>query len=241
MSFCRNITIVSPHIDDAILSLGGLIRNTTGAENRVSVQYVFSISDWVNPDSIDGAPPSTGQASITEIRKKEEALVCSELGYQYDFFDFMDLPLRKGEATSEMNGLIGDIKNKLEKTLHPSDDCFFPLGFGHPDHKVVNEIGLNLLARGYEVLFYEDLPYAAYGDYNYEERCSFLKQEGLEPVLVEINIGQKLKTLKLYASQMSEKWLTGIMNYAYCLSDNRFYERYWQPVNRKKYTGHVPD
>jgi len=241
MSSCRNITIISPHIDDAILSLGGLVRNITGTENGVAIQYVFSISGWANPDSIGGAPQFTGPAMITEIRKKEEALVSGELGYPYEFLDFLDLPLRKEMETSGTNGLIGDIKNKLEKNLHPSDGCFFPLGFGHPDHKIVKEIGLGLLDRGYEVSFYEDLPYAAYGDYDYEERYSFLKREGLEPVLVEIDIGQKLETLKLYASQMSEEWLTGIRNYAYCLSNNKFYERYWQPVSRKKYTGHVPD
>jgi LmbE family N-acetylglucosaminyl deacetylase len=224
------IYIISPHIDDAVLSLGGLIINRTANDKRVTVENIFTVSDWVNPESIKQGVSYQFEdklAGITAIRKSEEKNVSEKLNYIANFWDLLDAPLR-GNDDINLSTLV---ETKIKSFLTKDDTCYFPLGFGHPDHTIARTAGIKLFNQRFNVFFYEDMPYAAFGDYNYQEQCNFLLNNGLTPGFEEIDIEAKIEALQLYGSQVSYDWLKGIKNYSYNAFENSFFERYWQPAD----------
>ena len=222
--------IISPHIDDAVLSLGGLIQDLTMKNEKVSILYVFTISQWTNPNAISGKKYDKDTISVTEIRKEEESAIAKRLAYDFDFMDFHDLPLRfTGNSSSEV-AMISEIINTIKKRITRDDQVFFPLGLDHHDHIIIHKIGLDLIDEGYQILFYEDLPYAAMGKHDHQKNYTNLIQKDFEPISIPIDIDVKIDLLKHYGSQMSQTWLNHISTYAYSLHDNKFYERFWKPA-----------
>jgi LmbE family N-acetylglucosaminyl deacetylase len=224
--------IISPHIDDAVLSLGGTISNFSVLQKEIMVHYVFSISDWVNDEILNNF---TGDVmAISALRKKEEENVARQLGYQYQMMEFLDSPLRNGSEAEAIDMISSRIYERIANAASTNDTIFFPLGINHLDHVLVRNVGIEMLKDGFSVLFYEDLPYSAAAQFDYQERYNTICHFGLTPLFQEIDIESKLNNLKLYASQVSPGWLRDIKNYAYSVKDNKYYERYWQPLSVEK-------
>jgi len=78
-----------------------------------------------------------------------------------------------------------------------------PLAIGnHVDHQLTFEVARRLIRAGYDVIFYEDYPYAAKGS-SHPERMNQLS--GLEPMLIEGDsrtIMTKIEALSYYRSQI---------------------------------------
>jgi hypothetical protein len=108
------------------------------------------------------------------------------------------------------------------------------LGINHVDQVLVRQIGLTLLKKGYDIILYEDLPYAALGYFNYEESYNSIIKNNFRPYFMEIDIENKILDLTLYSTQVSDSWLKDIKNYSYSLKENKFYERFWQPTQRNE-------
>lgn len=219
------IFIVSPHIDDAVFSIGGLIRNLVAENNEVEVKYIFTISNWTNPQCVVGKHYSTRVDDVSMLRAQEEELVSKNINYRYELLRFLDCPLRDRSMDLEMTRKI---ETDLKDRFLPTDSCFFPVGLGHPDHIIVREIGLKLWKEGYNVCFYEDLPYAALMDLGRERLSEMLTSRHLEPVIVPIDIAAKLDAVSLYESQTSAIWMESICNYSFDPATNSHHERYWR-------------
>ena len=177
--------IISPHHDDAALSLGGFM-----CTNRVQACHVvcnvFTTSSWLG----DGFPSGT-LSNVTNLRRAEERLSNRVLGarsialglWEADIrifhrrsidnypdregFTFADDPdLRsQGEADSVRQSVM-----TLVERLRP-EKIGLPLGLGgHMDHVFLREQGIGWLDElgrrfpGTRVFFYEDMPYATYED-----------------------------------------------------------------------------
>jgi len=224
------IHIVSPHIDDAILSLGGLVMDLINKDKRIHITYLFTVSNWTNPNAISGLTYSKDEAAISQLRKEEEKSIMAELNYACDFLDLHDLPLRFGNRAVDEQAIIREITKRLHATVTKDDLIFFPLGLDHADHIITHKVGLQFIVAGYQVIFYEDLPYAALGNYDHKKQYSILKEQELEPVIVDVDIHKKMDLLRHYESQMSQIWLNHIRNYSYSAKDNQYYERYWKPA-----------
>lgn len=229
------IHIISPHIDDALLSVGGLISILREREEEVIVHYVFSISNWTNRASIQNQAKFKWNTDfVTKLRKNEEKNVSSHLGHNYDFLDFKDFPLRNTKDLKNDIFLTKQMVLALSKKIKRNETCIFPIGHKHPDHKLVGTASKMFIKIGYEVHFYEDLPYIfAHQQDNQMTICSMMKM-GYEPNYFEIDIEKKIFLLKLYKSQMSDEWLDIMKAYSYNLRDNKFYERVWRP-NRSNF------
>ncbi|HEY8934866.1 MAG TPA: PIG-L family deacetylase [Cyclobacteriaceae bacterium] len=223
------IHIISPHIDDAILSLGGLVMDLTNKSKRVNILYLFTISNWTNPNAISGSSYPKDEVSISQLRKEEEKSIIDKLHYTCDFLDLHDLPLRFGNRATSEQMIINEITERLQGLITKDDLIFFPLGLDHADHIITHKVGLQFRDVGYQVYFYEDLPYAALGNYDHQKQYDILKTQKLEPVIVEVDVHKKLDLLRQYESQMSQAWLNHIRNYSYSIKDNLYYERYWKP------------
>lgn len=224
------INIISPHIDDAILSIGGLIAKLRKSGNQVMIRYIFTFSNWTNQNSISGKQYSSDAKTVTSLRKNEEQAVSRLFDYKYEFLDYYDCPLRlqnpkEDATTSDL------ITVSLKKLINKSHPCFFPLGIDHPDHILIAEIGSKLRNGGYNAFFYEDLPWFSSANYDYRSLTSLIRGKGLEPMILRIDMDSKMEAIKLYKSQVSNSWIKDIINYSYNLNDNAFYERFWKPIN----------
>jgi LmbE family N-acetylglucosaminyl deacetylase len=225
------VQFISPHIDDAILSAAGIVQHLVKSNITVNIYYVFTVTNWTNPNSVSGRKYENDIGAITNLRKEEELAVAGSLGYDIEFLNFCDFSLRNAYSEIENRFLISRINSQLRGKIEKSRPTFFPMGHGHPDHVIIRDIGFALLQEGYNVVFYEDQPYAASALYNYQKVFSGFYEMDLEPVLVPVSIEEKISVLRLYSSQTSDEWIKDIINYSYSVERNLFYERFWAPKN----------
>ncbi len=232
------IHVISPHVDDAVLSIGGLISILLENKQEVIVHYIFSISNWTNSASIaNRGKIKKKTAYVTSLRKDEEKNVSNQLGHRYEFMDLIDFPLRNTNDKKSETFLTNKIVLALSEKINKNETCIFPIGHKHPDHKLVGLAAKMFIALGYKVHFYEDLPYAFRHQQDHETTLDSMMQLGYDSDYFQIDIKKKLSLLKLYESQMSDEWLDIIKCYSYNLMDNKFYERVWRPKisNFKRY------
>lgn len=147
------ICIVSPHIDDAILSCGVLIQRRLAAGDAVLILDIFS-------DGTNG-----------ENRQIEEAEAAQRIGARHFFLHELDAPDRDPRYIPQQELFLGSLEHvpgayieKIRARLadffaaHAVDLAYFPLGAGtHIDHRIAFEAGRRI--KGLPVRFYEDRPY----------------------------------------------------------------------------------
>lgn len=174
---------ISPHLDDAVLSVGGLIHDQARDGNRVEI--------WT---LVCGFPPEAeltpfaqllhfqwGFASAEEtvrMRRAEDERAASVVGAQAVHFDIPDCIYRRGpdgEPLYPMDIFVpphpaeADLPAKmtaiLRDRLQPDDVLFCPLGIGgHADHLLVRQAVEGLVLSEDEGLnrplwYYADVPY----------------------------------------------------------------------------------
>ena len=169
---------ISPHIDDAFLSAGGLIFELLKESRSVQIQYIFTISNWTNSSSISNVSFEKNTELITAIRKAEEKKINDLLSYDCHHLDFLDFPLRPQDAKSN-NILMREIEDHFRRTISKDDCWFFPLALEHPDHILIREIGEKFLREGYNIIFYEDMPYMSFGKYQLHNIHNHIQKRGL--------------------------------------------------------------
>lgn len=143
--------IVSPHLDDALLSCGVLIQRRRALGDRVLILNVF-----------------TAGARAAE-RRAEDVRATGRLGAEAEYLGELDAPDRDAAFTSvralvfaalDADELVDRVERRVRAALaaHAIDVVYFPLAVGaHIDHRVVHAVGRRI--EGYAVRFYEDRPY----------------------------------------------------------------------------------
>ncbi len=150
------ICIVSPHLDDAILSCGVLIQRAIADGNRVIIANIFS------------------KGTNSSQRQAEEKAAADVIGAETVFLDELDAPDRDpnfsspdqiffGRIESVSENFIEHLRDRLKKLF--SDEgvqtAYFPLGAGnHIDHRIMHLVGRKM--RNTNILFYEDRPYVVW-------------------------------------------------------------------------------
>jgi LmbE family N-acetylglucosaminyl deacetylase len=169
-----DLVIVSPHLDDAVLSLGALIAREVSAGRRVEVVSCFTSGPPL--DTIAAERRVFGDYSM---RRAEDERAMSVLGAQYRWLDLHEriwreppLPrsssvfpthvFRTPESMDEFAELA-TIRAELARILGTGATIYAPLAIGHHvDHVEVALAGLRetLGAGAFDrIRFYED-PYA---------------------------------------------------------------------------------
>jgi LmbE family N-acetylglucosaminyl deacetylase len=166
---------ISPHLDDAVLSCGGLIREQTSSKTIVEIWTVCA-----------GDPPEGelshfaqqlheewGTGSETPARRRlEDIAACQRLGSRYRHLSFLDCIYRQspdgtwlypdGESIQatlapQDDATIKTLQTFLATTLKPDDILVCPLSVGnHVDHQLVR-LACEKLKR--PILYYADVPY----------------------------------------------------------------------------------
>ncbi|MCK2244363.1 MULTISPECIES: PIG-L deacetylase family protein [unclassified Crossiella] len=160
--------VVSPHPDDAVLALGGLLAARGGR-----VLDVFSVETWTSIPYYAARPELT-----TRLLAAEELVACRVLGADPELLGFLDAADRPEHAagflapdpaaghTGEPE-LFAALTARLAKELTGCAEVYLPLAVGgHVDHLLCREAVLALAARGAlpgsRLVFYEDQPYSLF-------------------------------------------------------------------------------
>lgn len=148
--------VVSPHFDDAALSLAGLLPTLPGPAAVVTVHGGppppgSPVSWW------DGACGFTSAAEAHRIRRSEDARACELLGAEQVLIDHPDGPYAdEGDEPAALDALL--------RSLAPGTRVLVPLGSNQPDHEAVRLRAQRVLAAAGapEPWVYADLPYTGH-------------------------------------------------------------------------------
>lgn len=152
----RSVCVLSPHLDDGVLSLGASISSLVRRSIRVSILTVFA---GVPGTGTDLAPEDkragfTSSASAATARRQEDLNACELLGCSPIWLDFQGGPTRTAS--------IDDVVHALEPFMDTADLLLVP-GFPllHPDHRLVAAAADQLRHRT-TIACYAEQPYAAW-------------------------------------------------------------------------------
>lgn len=170
---------LSPHLDDAIFSCGGLIYQQILQDDEVVVLTICA-GDPAGEDPSSYAKElearwGTGISAIS-VRRLEDQRACEKLGAGYLHLPVPDCIYRKsesgeayydseeaifGEVHPDEIELIDEIAQMLKRECEHVNYIYAPVGYGgHVDHrltrKAVDQLGRN-------IIFYRELPYAIRG------------------------------------------------------------------------------
>ncbi len=218
--------VLSPHPDDAALSVGGwlLSRGADPAGSPPLVVVAFSRTAWTRWRGAGLSPDE-----VTRLREAEERLAARLFGYAVVFLGLPEAPLRgragvepcgapKDERDDEAAQALGAEVRRIAGR-HPRATWILPLGVGaHLDHLLARDVALSVLATapappGIEL--FVDLPYAAREGAE-AEPVRVLPGRAVEPVPVRVAdvVGAKVEACRAHGSQFSPTRLDVLASYA---------------------------
>jgi len=203
--------ILSPHYDDACISLGISIAALRKAGYDIHLINCFSQSDHAPFSSLSGTK------AVSSLRGLEDSLFREIVGIRrVTNLGLLDAPLRGYAANalftlgdSSTDPAETDRLTKALSTLVPSGLLAVPLGIGHHvDHIIARDAAFRL--ENVSLGCYEDLPYAARISSN--QRATFARRithrlgRTLVPGVCRANraVEFKMQLLSAYKSQFAE-------------------------------------
>ncbi|MFA6460922.1 MAG: PIG-L family deacetylase [Candidatus Woesearchaeota archaeon] len=163
------LIILSPHFDDAVLSVGSIISEHHGPKYLLT----FFSTPTITPQYLthwDEMCGFTASVDAREIRTQENVNAAHWLGAKVINMDYVDnqYELRSPlDNSTIVEAIVKDIEKIIESTngaqvtiIGPS---YFGEGFTHPDHLLVSQAFVQVLTTACYAnatfYFYEDLPY----------------------------------------------------------------------------------
>lgn len=172
---------LSPHLDDAVLSCGGLIARQTRRGDEV---IVLTLCAGPAPDRLSAFArfqherwlAGERETDVVALRRREDEAACARLGARA-----LHLPLRDCIYRQDAEGRwLYTEEAALLGPPHPADDptawqaalepwlerlqpdfVYAPLAVGnHVDHQLTRQVADRWVAAGRPILFYEDFPYS---------------------------------------------------------------------------------
>jgi LmbE family N-acetylglucosaminyl deacetylase len=181
---CSTITdarlvIVSPHLDDAVLSCGQLLAGRRGAFVVTVMAGVPADcqqpTDWDRRSGFGSAP------TAMRARRHEDAVALSTLDAGWLWLEYLD-----GQYDSQ-RPTVDELADSLDRALPSEAELLGPLGLGHADHRLTGDafevVAQRRLRRDQRCAVYADEPYhhldrgaSARG------RLLELREHGLRPI-----------------------------------------------------------
>lgn len=165
------ILAVSPHLDDAVFSAGGLLARRARESDHVVVATVFTASvpdprGFALACQLDKGLPA--QVDYMALRRAEDASACAILNVEAVWLPFVEAPHRGYHSAEALFGpahpadaivpAIDDALRALIERLRP-DEIWGPRAIGaHVDHVAVLHA---LLALDRPLVLWADYPYTA--------------------------------------------------------------------------------
>ncbi len=224
-----DITVLSPHSDDAALSLSGLLFLAAYRGHRCTIITAFSRSRRTRTGGIE-----QDEERVTAMRKREDEAFVSLLGsgacvLWCDLPDpsvrlpadrdtwYVPRPLSSGE-----HAFVAGITGFCEGHIDGSSTLFAPMALGrNRDHLIARDAALEFVRPNPRRLFlYEDLPYAArMSELELERDADALAgAEGLTLTSRKISYAallfRKRQAVATYASQMNRDIVDRVLSHA---------------------------
>lgn len=216
--------VLSPHMDDAILSCGGLLKHFLPTVPCTTLTVCTADPDDVNP-----ASPPHGIA-LPASRRREEVEAMRALGCHLEQLGLLDAIYRRDAKTGQLlyptldhlwcmpvgedewqrTALAAHLK-QYTAAADPHRPTLFlaPCGIGHHvDHILCTQTLLSLLPDGQSLLLYEDFPYvvdqgAHVGVADTAEKAlARLNVSGVERWTLECDVDEKIAMIDFYPSQI---------------------------------------
>ena len=228
---------LSPHLDDAVLSCGGIILNQRKAGIPVEIwNWMCGIpaDDLPLSDLARSVHAEWELDSVKEVyaaRLAEDRQAAARVDAAVRNFNFLDCIYRRTEDGAILypdeifvpphvndDALVSEIAAQINGNLRPGDVLVAPLGIGkHPDHVIVRRAAEQ---TGHPLCYYADIPYTIwYPDQFAEHTARFVSE--LMPVSTEELAGWQ-DAVAAYASQMMPLFLNEEMM-------RTAIRRYWEP------------
>jgi LmbE family N-acetylglucosaminyl deacetylase len=220
--------ILSPHLDDAIFSLGGLL--TTHAQESTVITIFAGTPTRPVSRRWDRACGFTDSTQAMETRRQEDIVALTSLGIQpsnITHWEYLDKQYRTNNKEN-LSLLAKEIREKIEAVLdeHKGKDLhiYAPLTGLHIDHRIVRDTVNNVYASKFEtdpnviLYYYQDMPYT-FRLYLFRRLALFFRSKKM--VLNTLNPfmctpediafdgsaqEQKINAMKKYASQFKSKF-----------------------------------
>jgi LmbE family N-acetylglucosaminyl deacetylase len=240
----KQVTVLSPHRDDAAFSLGLALSAWSGAPVHITVLNFFTVSAYapqVSETSIERITAIREQEDVAVLRTVNPAIVNESLGMA-DAPIRLHIPLNQithPDASArvtdhDISSLAVQIKERTSGHL-----VLAPLSLGdHVDHIAVHRAALSAVDRA-SLGFYEDLPYATWTPpSNLESRLKLLSNcQGFQlcPEFVRSAdaVERKYQIVRGYASQVDEAAARVIAEFARTYESGA--ERIWTPESSEEW------
>ena len=222
IALVKTILILSPHLDDAVLSCGGFMAASAQEDRQVIVFNLFCKpyhgrllssaaqelhASWENP------------VDVCELRLREDRQAISLLEVERVIGDIYDAIYRQdehgewlytsmneilGERNPADENLVGHYVEKISRDISTEETKILaPLGIGgHVDHLLGYDIGAALYGLGYDVVFYEEIPYALREDWRQARLAALTGLETFVELFSLENLERKITAVRAYASQV---------------------------------------
>ncbi len=185
--------VLSPHLDDAVWSLGAVLSQLSAGGHEVVVITIFS------------------KTTQTKVRKGEDAGALKEAGCDFRHLNFPDAILDGRPVEDVFDETFVPTAETVEeivaavKKIVPADAVVLgPGGFGvHVDHLTTRAVTQALPDTTF---YYEDLPYAAKG-VRLSNALDFFKSQNIERHTVETTsemVDAHIRLYNLYVSQRKD-------------------------------------
>lgn len=214
--------VLSPHSDDASLSIGGTL---AGLPDWVKV----TIITMVGPSRCAGTCPSLDgdQVKVTQIRQTEDALYGAFIGASVYCAELDDVEMYVDQEGRQWCDHVMDAPDaaRIEafttavtaRLLECTPDVVLaPLAVGgHCDHTATHLAlrsslpELRRVSCSLRVLFYEDLPYCQIEEPALIRRLEELQD--LTPVEIPIDPLRKVEGASIYRSQYTREYLSSVL------------------------------
>jgi LmbE family N-acetylglucosaminyl deacetylase len=150
------LVVVSPHLDDAVLSLGATLAYAVEAGSKVEILTVFACAPDSNAptDDWDRKSGFATEGQAAQQRRREDATACAILGVTPRWFEFGAQPYDRHASLQEVVSAVAAAAAGADAVLVPG----FPLA--HADHAALTN---GLLSHGLScrsVGLYAEQPYS---------------------------------------------------------------------------------
>lgn len=206
----------SPHLDDTILSAGGLIYEQTKAGTPVEIWTFMAgfpkddeLSDYAKATLLTWGMTS-GEHSI-RVRREEDRKAAAMLGAKAVHFDFLDCIFRRSrngeilyrDVYEPHHEAEADLPAQVAQTmiawLKPKDIIICQLGVGkHVDHLIVRKAAEMI---GYDLTYDADMPYLIRNPEELKQTTTGMKKT-VQPV-TEAGFHAWTAAIKAYQTQMA--------------------------------------
>lgn len=148
------IAVVSPHLDDAVLSAWLVLIRAQGA---TVVTCFAGIPDEGPPGSWDARAGFRSATEAVLARRREDDQVMASTGAVPVHLNLLDAQYRGDKGAPSVTEVAG----ALGAHIADADEVWLPAGIGgHPDHLLARRAALAALRDGQRARVYADLPYA---------------------------------------------------------------------------------